>query len=738
MASLQRQNLRRKLSSSGGAKRLVLKNFALPTAEAEPALSDARWSMLSASVSAILESRAVTESLETLYRAVELACTGGGAQQLYAQLSKQLRKHQQHVRAKLLAAEEAGHAAALRHMDDAWRALCDETTFVRGIFIYLDRTYALQTPGVLPIWDLGLDHFREEVLREKVLHDRTVKGLLWLIGQERQGEVTDRAMIKRLIRMLSQLNLYADSFEAPFLSQSRAFYQAEGAEKVRTLEVPAYLCHVCTRLDEEVKRLLGYLDDSSHRPLIAVVEEQLLLAHMPDLLHRGVAPMMDGQRLGDLERFYALAQRVKAGDDLCAAFGKHVFLAGAALVQDVERDKEMVKNLLEFKARTDALVKGPFGGDVAFRQVLQRELERAINKRPNKPAELVAKYIDKMLRKSGVGDDELDRLFDNVLLIFRYINGKDVFEAFYKKALARRLLHGKSASQDAERAVLSKLKQQCGADFTQKLEGMFRDCTMGGDLSENFRRFAEGKAGLNLGLDLGVNVLTSGFWPTYPTVEVTLPAHMVRIQTAFTDYYQAQHKNRRLRWQNSLGDCTLSAAFPKGEKDLQVTLYMTLVLLLFNDAEKLTFTEIQTATNIEADECRRVLQALALGKTKILIKRPKGREVLDGDFFAVNDSFSNPRKRVKVMAIQFKETAAETKATQEEVEQDRVYLIDAAIVRIMKTRKSLKHAQLVSDCLAQLKFPVKLPVVKKCIESLIEREYLERDPDSAQTYRYLA
>ena len=37
--------------------------------------------------------------------------------------------------------------------------------------------------------------------------------------------------------------------------------------------------------------------------------------------------------------------------------------------------------------------------------------------------------------------------------------GKDVFEAFYKKDLAKRLLLGKSASFDAEKSMLLKLKQ---------------------------------------------------------------------------------------------------------------------------------------------------------------------------------------------------------------------------------------------------------------------------------------
>ena len=47
---------------------------------------------------------------------------------------------------------------------------------------------------------------------------------------------------------------------------------------------------------------------------------------------------------------------------------------------------------------------------------------------------------------------------DRVLILFRYIQGKDVFEAFYKRDLAKRLLLNKSASFDAEKSMLSKLK----------------------------------------------------------------------------------------------------------------------------------------------------------------------------------------------------------------------------------------------------------------------------------------
>lgn len=71
--------------------------------------------------------------------------------------------------------------------------------------------------------------------------------------------------------------------------------------------------------------------------------------------------------------------------------------------------------------------------------------------------------------------------------LFRYINGKDVFEAFYKKDLAKRLLMGKSASIDAEKAMIVRLKTECGAQFTSRLEGMFKDMELSKDLTAEFK-----------------------------------------------------------------------------------------------------------------------------------------------------------------------------------------------------------------------------------------------------------
>jgi cullin 4 len=126
-----------------------------------------------------------------------------------------------------------------------------------------------------------------------------------------------------------------------------------------------------------------------------------------------------------------------------------------------ERDEEMVPSLLTFKSQLDKILQTAFKSNELFSQSLRESYEWFINRRRDKPAEYIAKYLDNILRKGDKGLSTaatLEEEMDRVLVLFRFVHGKDVFEAFYKKDLAKRLLLAKSASADAERSMLAKLK----------------------------------------------------------------------------------------------------------------------------------------------------------------------------------------------------------------------------------------------------------------------------------------
>lgn len=125
-------------------------------------------------------------------------------------------------------------------------------------------------------------------------------------------------------------------------------------------------------------------------------------------------------------------------------------------------------------------------------------------------------------------------------------------------------------------------------------------------------------------------------------------------------------------------------------------------------------------------------------QVRVLTKEPKGKEVEDGDVFHFNADFTSSRHKIKINQIQLAETVEENKKTNEQVLQDRAMSIDAAIVRTMKTRKTLSHKLLVQEVMLQLKFTVKGTDLKKRIESLIEREFLERSAENRDVFVYLA
>ncbi|KAF9619084.1 hypothetical protein IFM89_005098 [Coptis chinensis] len=212
------------------------------------------------------------------------------------------------------------------------------------------------------------------------------------------------------------------------------------------------------------------------------------------------------------------------------------------------------------------------------------------------------------------------------------------------------------------------------------------------------------------GVDLNMTVLTTGFWPSYKSAELKLPVEMVRSMEDFKEYYKTKMKHRKLTWIYSLGTCIVTGKFEQRNIELVVTTYR--------------------------DDVTRLLHSLACAKYKILNKILNTRTISTKDVFEFNSKFTDKMRRIKVALP----LVDEKNKVLEYVDKDRRFAIDASIVRIMKSRKVLGHQQLVAECVKQLSrmFNPDFKVIKKHIEDLITRDYLERDAENPQLYRYLA
>ncbi|KAL9113611.1 MAG: hypothetical protein Q9227_002349 [Pyrenula ochraceoflavens] len=597
--------------------------------------------------------------------------------------------------------------------------------------------------------------------------------------------------------------IYLTVFEPRFLSASANFYSNEGLTLVRTADASTFCKQAKKRLKEEEERCQQTLSMITQPKIQKVVDQELIGRHLQDVIQMedtGVRNMLETERIEDLTNVFELISRVDSKKELLRIeIQRHVITLGKAINENAGNilatppksttdttaisgakkpsDKPLnqqtaaairwVEDVLQLKSKYYSIWDRAFKKDSHIEKGLETSFQEFIDGNQRSPEHL-SLFLDEYLKKGvkGKTDDEIDILLENGITLLQYIGDKDVFETYYKKHLSRRLLMKRSASMDLERSMIAKMKLKVGNQFTQKLEAMFRDMATSDDLTAGYKEYVSSLGDPDPSrIELEVSVLTSTMWPMEhmiraeqegrPQTKCTFPPAVDRVREGFEHFYLHKHNGRALSWQGHMGTADIRATFKKpgssktSKHELNVSTYAMLVLLLFNDLaadEALSFEEIQARTEIPENELIRNLQSLAINpKTRVLRKEPKGKEIEASDRFYFNEDFQSLYYKVKIGVVSNSasklETIQERAQTEKRTNDERTGHIDAAVVRIMKQRKQLTHQRLMTEVIAQLssRFQPDVSMIKARLESLIEREYIERVEDTElPSYKYLA
>ncbi|KAI8089896.1 Cullin [Halteromyces radiatus] len=604
-----------------------------------------------------------------------------------------------------------------------------------------------------------------------------------MIRRDRDEDDALHSTIKTVITSLVNTNtfmeqplqIYIEEFERPYLVHTKRYYEAEAAREIAAGSISQFMNKASQRLSQEIMRNNQYCHSTSHSRIIKEFEAQYIAAYqhrIVDEFHN----MLEKERFDDCTLAYNLLNRLPDGlkpildvyQDYICGLGKDIVSKLGSTV--MKNPKAYVDQLLALHTKYYQINHQVFSADPLFTAATDKAFRTVINgtiiNSSSDGPETLARYCDMMmkknagkrettsttatadgkkkgpLRKTDIDEGDAEEKLTRMITLFKYVDDKDVFQKFYSRMLAKRLIYNALSSEELEANMISRLKEICGVEYTSKLNKMFTDISLSSDLNANFREYVKSQADTKpTKVNFDILVLTAGAWPlnqkddqkSSQIQKLHIPTEFEKGITLFENFYGKHHNGRRLLWQWNLARGDVRMNHLDRNYELQVGLYQMMILLLFNNAFSLTVNDIIEQSGLSQADVTRSLKPLI--DLQVLLCNDALQETSE---IRLNTQFTSKRTKIKVTVAAQQETQQETQATRKAVDEDRKMYIQAAIVRVMKSRQTLTHVQLIQEIIDQAnsRFSPSVIMIKKCIEQLLEKQFIARH--ERDTYVYVA
>ncbi|CAO3682770.1 unnamed protein product [Rhizopus stolonifer] len=594
------------------------------------------------------------------------------------------------------------------------------------------------------------------------------------IRQDRDGDDAPHNIIKFVVTSLVQVNafteqplqLYIEEFERPYLVHTKRYYAAEAAREIAFGSISHFMERANDRLQQEIMRNNQYCHSTSHGRIVREFEAQYIMAYQDRIIDE-FETMLKDEKFHDCTLAYKLLSRIPDGlktildiyESYITKIGKDILSQLGSSV--IKNPKPFVDQLLALHSKYYQVNIQVFESHSLFTAAVDKAFRTIVNDSSKASGpETLARYCDMMLKKNSVKkeissvpgqrrrvkkdveddqEDQEERLV-KMITLFKYVDDKDVFQKFYSRMLAKRLIYNASSSEELETDMINRLKEICGVEYTSKLNKMFTDIALSSELNSKFKTHIKENQLQPQG-NAEVLVLTAGAWPlnqkddsTSDTNKLLIPTVLENNVTWFENFYGKLYNGRKLLWQWNLTRGEIRVNHCDKNYELQVSMYQMILLLLFNYCERMTVQDIMNRSGLSLVEVMRNLRPLV----ELRLLTVEG-ELNEASVVEINTEFSSKRSKIKVgntAAQQQSESQQETQAARKSVEEDRRMYIQAAIVRIMKSRQTLSHVQLIQEILDQSnsRFSPSVSMIKKCIEQLMEKQFIARQEKDCYVY----
>eukprot|EP00744_Colponema_vietnamica_P013175 GILI01018480.1.p1 GENE.GILI01018480.1~~GILI01018480.1.p1 ORF type:complete len:809 (+),score=126.75 GILI01018480.1:89-2428(+) len=620
----------------------------------------------------------------------------------------------------------------------------------------------------------------------------TRRSIFDLIADARDGDkITDdllRSSVEMFERMAipSQLSFFDEQFLVPFIEATRDYYDRWSAARVSTCTADDYIQLCGKTLHAEADRFRLLLTARHHRARLLDEVEAALIDNRAanELIFRSPTGLRNLIRTRNFSTaaiaFKLLSTKNKRIEPVAEIVGQELIEDGMSQLEASKTElsinpPECVSKLFELHETYTKLLHDYFDNNITIGRAIQSGLEKVMSEGfkmakqqggsegstvaikvggGNIPvSELLATYCDYCIRQQDKLTTSLDDCFDQAVALLMFATSKDLFQLRARELLCKRLLaasapSGNSGAEAAEHLLVAKLKRACGSQFTSHYESMLADRTSSSQLQSRFLQYLDNRS-IRLQHDFSAQVLKQGIWPCSADDNVlTIPREVAICIKNYVDFHRSESSKRVLKWLHNHSNAVLLARFPKGQKELSMSSYQAGVLLTFNcrndsDGEAVKgIREIKAATNLDDDQIRRAVGGLV--KARVLLPATPQKHLklgaVSGTCFVVNDQFSHTNRKIAVPTAVAKVTVAASEQLQVHVDEARKPAIQAAIVKIMKSRRQIGHQELLAEAMRYLSnlFTPDARTIKEQIEFLITRDIMRRHQTEHGVYIYVA
>ena len=540
------------------------------------------------------------------------------------------------------------------------------------------------------------------------------------------------------MKLYCETGIYQEFFNNEFIKFTEDYYNKKTSEYINNNTLEKYIVYVEEILQFENYLIITHLNEITLKPILNKLNCILLNNNTQLIFSKFFSSEKNNtnqfnliQKFELMKKIYLLFKNIKLEEEIKKKLNEYIIKCCKEIYNKYS------KNFLLFYQNIDLLKKNidqyeaiSFLNDDKFRSACKESLTKGMNQKPNFICDIFSKYIDDILRNAA-GElplSEIKEKINEYIILFKYIESKDLFENYFIKKLCIRCLYNLNKSEDAQNYLIEQLKNECGTFFVAKSQEMISDIKSSFEMSQNFNE--ENKE--NGETKISYYVLSNYTWPVEKLITANISSLITNNQKKFYDYYHKKNSGKSLYWYLPFCSGELEMSLPEnsGEKIKIICngVHAAILVCFTKSQNSLTLKEIINKTKLEKENITLYIKKLV---DKKILKN-------EGEVYSVNYEVEKDNGSKEIMLIDYNEedNAKSVEEKEQKSLEERKFVIDAYIMKVLKQKKHMFREDLVSSVKEKMPFEEKDEIVEKRIEQLIDNRYISRDEKKPNLLKY--